>query len=82
MEVRERLAAVRRKMKENGLTAYYVNDSDFHLSEYVGDYFKVREFLSGFTGSNGIILIMSDMAGSGLTGATLCRPRGSLKAAG
>ncbi|MBO6149043.1 MAG: aminopeptidase P family protein [Lachnospiraceae bacterium] len=63
MEVRERLAAVRRKMKENGLTAYYVNDSDFHLSEYVGDYFKVREFLSGFTGSNGIILIMSDMAG-------------------
>lgn len=30
---------------------------DFHGSEYVGDYFKTREFISGFTGSAGTVVV-------------------------
>ncbi|MFR6563558.1 MAG: hypothetical protein ACLUR5_17865 [Eubacterium ventriosum] len=35
---------------------------DFHGSEYVGDYFKTREFISGFTGSAGtrVLLLLKE----------------------
>lgn len=44
-------------MKDQGIDYYLVPTSDFHNSEYVSDYFKKREFLSGFTGSNGSLLV-------------------------
>ena len=49
--VKEKLQLLRIKMKENNISAYIVCTQDFHGSEYVGDYFKEREYLSGFTGS-------------------------------
>ena len=52
--IKERLARLRGLMKENGIDYYLVPTDDFHGSEYVNDYFKVREFLSGFTGSAGV----------------------------
>ena len=57
MSVPERLAAMRQKMEENGIDAYLVPTDDFHGSEYVGDYFKCRMFLTGFTGSAGTALV-------------------------
>lgn len=63
MTVPERLAALRQKMKEAGVDAYLVPTDDFHGSEYVGEYFKCRKFITGFTGSAGTALIMQDMAG-------------------
>ena len=45
-----------------GLAAYLVLTDDFHASEYVGDYFKAREYLSGFTGSAGTLLILPSRA--------------------
>lgn len=62
-EIRSRLKKLRQNMKEAGVTAYYINTADFHNSEYVNDYFKVREFFSGFTGSNGSLVVMNDEAG-------------------
>lgn len=62
MCVPNRLAALRQKMAENGIDAYLVPTDDFHSSEYVGDYFKCRTFLTGFTGSAGTALIMKDGA--------------------
>ena len=59
----ERIAALRRVMAENGIDYYMVPTADFHQSEYVADYFKVREFLSGFTGSNGTLVVSQDFAG-------------------
>lgn len=62
MSVPERLAALRQKMEENGIDAYLVPTDDFHGSEYVGDYFKCRMFLTGFTGSAGTALVTMDGA--------------------
>ena len=61
--VRQRLQSLREKMKEKGIHAYLVPTDDFHGSEYVGDYFKCREYITGFTGSAGTALVMQDMAG-------------------
>ena len=58
-----RLEKLRNKMKEKNIDYYIIPTSDFHNSEYVGDYFKIREWYSGFTGSNGTLLIGEDFAG-------------------
>ncbi|MCI6812059.1 MAG: aminopeptidase P family protein [Lachnospiraceae bacterium] len=50
-------------MKENHIDYYFITTSDYHNSEYVDDYFKAREYMSGFTGSNGDLLIGADFAG-------------------
>ena len=49
-------------MKKNGIDWYMVVTADYHNSEYVSDYFKCREWLSGFTGSNGTLLVSGDVA--------------------
>ena len=56
------LARLREVMRENGIDYYVVPTSDYHSSEYVGDHFRAREFLSGFTGSNGTLLVTADYA--------------------
>lgn len=53
MTVTERITALRKQMKEKGIDAYLVPTDDFHGSEYVGDYFKCRKYITGFTGSAG-----------------------------
>lgn len=57
------------------MDAYVVVTDDFHGSEYVGDYFKAREYLSGFTGSAGTLVVLPDSAACGRTGGTFCRRR-------
>ncbi len=42
-----RLEKIRKRMQEEQIDAYLVLSSDFHDSEYVGDYFKCREYISG-----------------------------------
>lgn len=61
--VRGRLAALRGKMKEYGINYYMIVSDDFHASEYVGDYFKCREYISGFDGSAGTLVISQAEAG-------------------
>lgn len=61
-EIVQRLQDFRKLMKENCVQYYIVPTSDFHKSEYVNDYFKIREFLSGFTGSNGTLLVTESEA--------------------
>lgn len=63
VESKERITALRSLMKENHIDYYFITTSDYHNSEYVDDYFKVREYMSGFTGSNGDLLIGADFAG-------------------
>lgn len=59
----ERLAALRALMEEKGMDAYLIPTDDFHASEYVGEYFKCRKYMTGFTGSAGTAVVMKDMAG-------------------
>lgn len=49
-------------MSARGIYAYIVPTDDFHGSEYVGAHFKLREYLSGFTGSAGTLVVTSDEA--------------------
>ena len=59
----ERLAALRAAMKANGIDFYMMPTADFHNSEYVNDYFKVREYFCNFSGSNGTLLVWQEGAG-------------------
>lgn len=63
MTIRERLNELRSLMKQKHVDAYLVPTDDFHGSEYVGDYFKCRQFITGFTGSAGTAVITDTMAG-------------------
>ena len=63
MTVKERITALREVMAEKKIDAYLVPTDDFHASEYVGEYFKCRKYITGFTGSAGRAVIMQDMAG-------------------
>ena len=63
MTIDERLAALRKAMKKYGLDAYLVPSSDPHQSEYVADHWKAREWLSGFTGSAGTLIVTEGHAG-------------------
>lgn len=61
--IRERIIKLRELMKKRGIDIYVVPSSDYHQSEYVGEYFKSREFISGFTGSAGTIVVTENEAG-------------------
>ena len=63
MNISERLAALRRGMEQESIDIYIVPSDDFHQSEYVGEYFKARQFVTGFTGSAGTAVITKNMAG-------------------
>ncbi len=60
--MKQEITRLRTVMKEHGLDGYLVPTTDFHGSEYVNDYFKCRQYLSGFTGSNGTLLVTEDDA--------------------
>ena len=59
----ERIAALREAMKQHKLDAYIIPTSDPHMSEYPADCWKYREWISGFTGSAGTVIITADKAG-------------------
>jgi len=57
MEIKERIVKLREQMKEKGIDIYIVPTADFHQTEYVGEYFKARKFITGFSGSAGTAVI-------------------------
>lgn len=59
----ERLTALRSAMKQQQIDAYIIPSSDPHLSEYPADCWKAREWMSGFTGSAGTLVVTTDKAG-------------------
>lgn len=59
----ERLRKLRETMAKRGIDFYMIPTADFHNSEYVSDYFKVREYFCNFTGSNGTLLVWQEGAG-------------------
>lgn len=62
MTVIQKLAKLRQLMRERKIDIYIIPSSDFHASEYVGDHFKSREYMSGFTGSAGTLVVSADQA--------------------
>lgn len=60
--IKERLAALKAAMKEADIDCYIIPTSDYHNSEYVSEYFMVRKYFSGFTGSAGTLVVLKDKA--------------------
>lgn len=63
MTVQEKLSVLRSLMREKNIDVYLIPSADNHQSEYVGEYFKSRAFITGFTGSAGTAVITMHKAG-------------------
>ena len=57
MQIIDRIKAFRARMEEENMAAVIVPTADAHASEYLADYFKTRQWLSGFTGSAGTLVV-------------------------
>ncbi len=55
--MRKQILDLRKKMSAYHMDAYIIQTNDFHGSEYMNDYFKCREYMSGFTGSAGTLIV-------------------------
>lgn len=79
---KERIAELRRLLKKEGIDFYIVPTADFHGSEYVGGYFKMRSFLSGFTGSAGTLVVSENEAGLWTDGRYFVQAEAQLEGSG
>lgn len=62
-QIQERLQALREEMAKRDIDVYIVPTSDFHETEYVGEHFKARAWMSNFSGSAGTLVVCKDCAG-------------------
>jgi Xaa-Pro aminopeptidase len=60
--IRNRISTLRQKMQEKGLDAYLVYGTDPHMGEYLPEFWQTRSFISGFTGSAGMVVVGLDKA--------------------
>lgn len=77
--IQQRLEALRTEMKNRNIDIYVVPTSDFHESEYVGEHFKARKFITGFTGSAGTAVITMTEAGLWTDGRYFIQAESQLK---
>ncbi|MDO5591033.1 MAG: aminopeptidase P family N-terminal domain-containing protein [Lachnospiraceae bacterium] len=82
MNVSERIAKLRTLMATKEIDAYVVPTADFHQSEYVGEHFKARKFITGFSGSYGTAVICMDDAGLWTDGRYFFQATNELKGSG
>ena len=80
--MRKELTALRLAMKAAGVDAYVVPTDDFHGSEYAGEYFMCRKYVSGFTGSAGTLLVTADWAGLWTDGRYFLQAADQLRGSG
>ena len=80
--MRKELTKLRLLMKSSGIDVYVIPTSDCHGSEYVGDYFKCREYISGFTGSAGTLVVTASEAGLWTDGRYFIQAENQLKESG
>ncbi|HKM05227.1 MAG TPA: aminopeptidase P family protein [Lachnospiraceae bacterium] len=80
--IRKRLLNIRKHMEFNKIDVYMVPTADYHNSEYVSEYFHVREYLSGFKGSNGTLVISKSEAGLWTDGRYFIQAEMELKGTG
>lgn len=79
---KQRIADLRRLLREAGIDYYIVPTADYHNSEYVNDHFKMREFLSGFTGSAGTLVVSEKEAGLWTDGRYFVQAENELEGSG
>ena len=62
MNPKQRIQKLQSLLKQTNIDAYLVLTSDPHLSEYIPEYWQEREYLSGFTGSAGVLVVTQENA--------------------
>lgn len=62
MTVNQKILQLRNILEKKGLSALIINSKDSHDSEYTADYWHELEFITGFTGGEGVAVISSDEA--------------------
>lgn len=77
--INQRIEKLRTLMKEKNIYAYIIPSSDYHQSEYVGEYFKSRQYMSGFTGSAGNLIVTMNEAGLWTDGRYFIQAENELK---
>lgn len=82
MTASEKLKCLREHMQKHNLDAFIALSADPHMSEYLPDYWKIREWLTGFTGSVGTILVTQDIAGLWVDGRYWVQAETQLKNTG
>ena len=60
--INSRIAALQKTMAKDRVQAWLILSADSHLSEYLPEYWKLREWFSGFTGSAGTLLVLKEKA--------------------
>lgn len=60
--IKERITLLRSLFTEYNIDGYIIPSNDKYMSEYVPDYAKRLEYITGFTGSNGMVIICKDVA--------------------
>lgn len=68
MDRRERIEKLREWMRARSVDACLIPTSDYHSSEYIGEFFKGRKWISGFTGSAGTLVVSLTEAGMWVDG--------------
>ncbi|MBO5030371.1 MAG: aminopeptidase P family protein [Lachnospiraceae bacterium] len=79
---KQRIAELQELLKQAGIDYYIVPTADYHNSEYVNEYFKMRKFLSGFTGSAGTLVVSSKEAGLWTDGRYFVQAESQLEGSG
>lgn len=82
MTASEKLKCLREHMQKHNVDAFIALSADPHMSEYLPDYWKIREWLTGFTGSVGTILVTQDIAGLWVDGRYWVQAETQLKDTG
>ncbi|HEY4543840.1 MAG TPA: aminopeptidase P family N-terminal domain-containing protein, partial [Tissierellaceae bacterium] len=62
MNTNEKINSLRKLMEDNKIDAYIIPSADPHQSEYLPEHYKSRAWLSGFTGSQGLVVVTKDKA--------------------
>ena len=62
-KIKNKLSALRAEMEKLNIDAWYISGTDPHSSEYLPACWQSREFISGFTGSYGIVVVTKEEAG-------------------
>ena len=58
----QKLSQIRNRMSQRSISAYIIPAADPHLSEYIPDHWKQREWLTGFNGSVGTLVVLPEKA--------------------
>lgn len=80
--MKEEIVRLQALMQREGMDAYIIPTNDYHLSEYTGEFFKARCYMSGFTGSAGTLVVTRTEAGLWTDGRYFIQAEGQLEGSG